>query len=247
MKIELTDITIKRLGETLIDNLSITLENKKLAGILGNNAHTCSNLLKTIAGIIAPNKGTVKIDGTDMYIESPESERHRKSNSYIFKSGGLISNINIQENLFLPLIYQFPGSTADENMEIIRKYFAIFELDEILLSKRPVNITEMQQKLIIIIRALITEPELLFIDNPFVNLNLKYQEILYLFIDEFLKSENRYVIYSSATDVPFIKRSDYLLIFDGGKLLGHGLPVDLKSDHEKELEKLLNEYYKIAV
>lgn len=247
MKIELTDVTIRRLGETLINDLSVLFEDKKLTGILGSNEHACSYLLKTIAGIIAPTSGSVRIDNVDIYTESTQSEHLRKNNSYIFRAGGLISNITIRENLFLPLIYQFPDSSEDEKTEIIKKYFAIFELDDMLLSKRPVNITEMQQKLMIIIRALITEPELLFIDNPFVNLNRKYQDLLFEFVDEFLQSGNRFVVYTSGTDIPFIPRSDYLLVFNEDELIGEGTTEYFKTERPVELDRLLNEYYKIAV
>lgn len=247
MKIELTDVTIKRLGETLINNLSTVLENRKLTGILGSNEHACSYLLKTIAGIIAPTEGTVKIDDVDLYLESPRSEQLRKNNSYIFRAGGLISNITIRENLFLPLIYQFPDSTEEQKLEIIKKYFAIFGIDEMLLSKRPVNITEMQQKLIIIIRALITEPDLLFIDNPFVNLNRKNQQLLFEFVEEFLNSGDRHIIYTSGNYIPFIAKSDYLLVFNEVELIGQGTVENFRTENPEELDKLLTEYYNIAI
>jgi phospholipid/cholesterol/gamma-HCH transport system ATP-binding protein len=123
-------------------------------------------LLKTAAGLIPPSAGRVLYDGVD-YVTLPEQDRARLQTrtGFQFQDAALWANLPVAANLDLPLQAKFPR--LDRRARNRRLAAAIEEFGVPLdPTRRPVDFSLGEQKLISFLRAVIPGPEALFLDEP---------------------------------------------------------------------------------
>lgn len=129
-----------------------------------------SLLLKIAGGIICPTKGSVKLNGEELYDETKRN-RLTKIIGSVFQESTLISNLSVEENILLPIKYLNPHYDKKEITLEILNLLRYFEIRTAVLKKRPANVSNSTKKLINIIRAIITKPVIYLIDDPLFNLD----------------------------------------------------------------------------
>ena len=171
-------ISIKKLNKkfedlAVFDNLSLDVEKGKILAIFGPNGCGKSTLLNILAGISDKNGGEYKIDG-----------RKLSNFSYIFQNyrDSLFPWMDNYKNLAFPLKLKGKSST-----EIRKKIKSLIELSElnINLKKYPYQLSGGQQQILAFLRALITNPEVLFIDEPFSALDYENNLLLRNFLQKY--------------------------------------------------------------
>ncbi len=164
--LELKDATFFKNGIKILDSVSVSITKKTSTVITGGLGSGKSTLLKVLSGILPADEGKLFIEGKSYNLMSFARIRDfRKRNGFVFQDSALWSNKNLYQNLELPLQYHFPEMSREERKIRISRTCRKLSID-INLMNRPSQISSGNRKLISFARALITDPEVVFIDDP---------------------------------------------------------------------------------
>ena len=156
----------------VLKNVSLKVLKGEFVSIMGQSGSGKSTLLYILGGLDTPTEGTVSMNGADIsrFNDAKMSQIRRQNIGFVFQFYNLIPNLNVEENIMLPLLLD------GKKFKDYRK-----QLDNILeivgLSDRrkhtPRELSGGQQQRVAIARALISDPEILFADEPTGNLDSK--------------------------------------------------------------------------
>ncbi|GAB4112487.1 MAG: ABC transporter ATP-binding protein [Candidatus Caldatribacteriota bacterium] len=145
----------------VIFDVSFEIKEKELVAIVGANGAGKSTIMKTIAGLIHPKKGTIKFKGEDIS-HLPANMILRKGISYVPEGRRLFAKLSVGENLELGAYIE------NDRKEINQRKKEILELFPIL-GKRSKQIAETlsggEQQMLAIARGMMSKPELLMLDE----------------------------------------------------------------------------------
>lgn len=212
--IELNKVCFSYTGEDVIKDVSLEIHKGDYVGIIGPNGGGKSTLLKLMLGILKPNKGTIRLFGVDV-----------KEFKNWSKIGYVSQRAHIEMN--------FPATV--EEVVIMGRYgkMGLFhnptkkDKEQALLALRQVDMLEFgnrqigdlsggQQQRVFIARALAAEPEVIFLDEPTVGVDIKTQKQFYEFLRKLNKELNLTLVLSSheldvvaheATELVYINRT----------------------------------------
>lgn len=165
--IDVTHLT-KRVADatgelTILHDINFTVQAGGTLAIVGASGSGKSTLLGILAGLDTPTEGIVKIEGIDIFAldEDGRARLRKEKLGFVFQSFQLLAHLNALENVMLPLELR-NDSQAKEKAEAI--------LGRVGLSSRlghyPKYLSGGEQQRVAIARAFVTEPPLLFADEP---------------------------------------------------------------------------------
>lgn len=235
----LEDISFSHNGRALIQNLTMTFDRGSFSVVLGGSGSGKTILLKIIGGILFPDSGRIVLDGTDTETISESEEKVlRQKTSFVFQDGALLSNLTVRENLMLPLDFHFPEISKTDKLNAISGYLNQYSISDIL-EKRPAELSQAQKKLAGFIRALLTRPEILLIDEPLASVDPTSSRLL---IQELVKqkSQKTTIIVAAQSLDRFEKWCDRVLIFQNGSVLEDGHPEVIRRSENPVTKELLH-------
>lgn len=217
-----------REGGKAIDNVSFSVEEGKLVGILGASGSGKTTLMNLMCGIQKPDSGTVKINNLDI---TENSEDLEGVFGFVPQDDVLIEDLTVFENLYFAARQCFGGKTESEIREIVDHTLVnlgLFEKRELRVGS-PLNkvISGGQRKRLNIALELIREPMVLFLDEPTSGLSSRDSEnLMDLLRDLTLKGKVVFtVIHQPSSEI--FKMFDKVVILDqGGHMAYFGNPVD---------------------
>ena len=210
----------------IINNISHYIEKSSVTVFLGKPGSGKSTALKLLAGLIPPSSGTITFEDKDIHsMTRKQNLDFRKRTAFMFQDSALWANQDIYHNLELPLQLHFPQMSVKERKERIRKYTELVEFTK-PLSQRPAVLSIGEQKKISFARALICEPEVLFLDEPTESIDDKTEDLFISILKNFI-AENRTVV--------FVSHDNYLInsilcdkiYFEDGEIKGKILLDDI--------------------
>lgn len=193
--VRLSSVYINNGDEKLFSDLSLDIPESSFTLLRGGNGSGKFLLLKVIGGILQPDKGNVEINGIDVYNYLSSDDYQGVPSAFIFQNGAMISNLNIGENLMLPLDFHFPEMPVSEKKAKIEYYLNLFGIRNIL-QIRPSNLAPDILKLAGIIRAFIVEPGLIIMHEPFDELDDDQIVIFEKLVDEKFKAGTSFIVAS---------------------------------------------------
>ncbi|MDQ1296654.1 MAG: hypothetical protein QG611_632, partial [Bacteroidota bacterium] len=215
-------------GSHAIDDISFSIDEGKLVGILGASGSGKTTLLNLLSGIEKPSGGSVRINGLDVINDSKTLEGVL---GYVPQDDLLIEDLSVFENLYFAACQCFKGRSKEDLTTLVDN--TLMNLG--LLEKRdlkvgtPFNkvISGGQRKRLNIALELIREPSVLFLDEPTSGLSSRDSEILMdLLRDLTLKGKLLFtVIHQPSSEI--FKMFDKIIILDQeGCMAYYGNPVD---------------------
>lgn len=230
-----------------IKDFNFEFESGKFYGIIAPAEEHISTFLKLISGIVEPKSGKIILDGKDLNVGTLYDLRPlRKKISFVFERGSLLANLNVRENLLLPYDYHYPEVEPSVKLEKIAEYFEYFQLSDTLLNLRPAFLREETMKLLGIIRALLTEPECLFLDMPFTDLEIKSKKKVIQKIINLRAIGKTTLIFYSNTDILY-DRCDSCLVVHQGNILFSGLWDEIMMQDSPEIRKIVKDYFELGI
>ncbi|HUX94419.1 MAG TPA: ATP-binding cassette domain-containing protein [Bacteroidales bacterium] len=215
-------------GQTAIDNVSFSVEEGKLIGIMGASGSGKTTLLNLMSGILKPASGHIKINGLDVIEDNRNLEGVF---GFVPQDDLLIEDLTVFENLYYAACQCFTNKTREELTAVVDKTLAnlgLLEKREMKVGS-PFNkvISGGQRKRLNIALELIREPLVLFLDEPTSGLSSRDSEnLMDLLRDLTLKGKLIFnVIHQPSSEI--YKMFDKVLILDkGGYMAWFGNPVE---------------------
>ena len=210
-----------------VDDLSLHIRPGEIYGFIGHNGAGKTTTLKSVAGILNYDSGTITINGKDVKAEPIEC---KKITAYIPDNPDLYDYMTGIK--YLNFIADIFGVGLDERKEKINKYADIFEIKK--HKGQPISAFShgMKQKLAII-AAWLHSPKLIIMDEPFVGLDPKAAHILKEMMRE-VCDEGGAIFFSTHVLEVAEKLCDKVAIIKGGKLIRSGTMEEVKGDDSLE-------------
>lgn len=168
--IEVKEIEKSYGNQKVLQKLSLSVEKGEFLSIMGPSGSGKSTLLYCISGVEKFESGSIKIDGVEMNQigEKKLAELYRDKIGFVFQNYNLIPYMTIRENIMVPLIIQ--KEKPDQHEEDFKQIIKLIGLEN-MEDKKVTNLSGGQQQRVAIARALITNPEIIFADEPTGNLD----------------------------------------------------------------------------
>ena len=214
-------------GNRAVDDLSLHIAPGEIFGFIGHNGAGKTTTLRAVAGVMDFDQGTIAIDGHDIRTDTLAAKR---ASAFLPDNPDLYDFLTgIQFLNFIGDIYQIPG---DARRNLIEKYAGAFQLTGNLGSPIGSYSHGMKQKLALI-SALIRQPRLLLLDEPFVGLDPSAAHLLKQFWAE-LCAAGGSVFFSTHVLEVAEKLCHRVAIIKGGRLIRMGPTAELVGDSTLE-------------
>jgi len=214
--------------EVLFDRVDFDFPTDSIVWVKASAGSGRSSLLQLMSGLQFPSQGRYLINDqnvTDMSFE--EFLPYRLAIGYGFDFGGLINNRTLLENVTLPLIYHRLESPQKAN-EKAEKYFDRLGIKR-HQHQRPSLVPGGVRKLVCLIRALITDPQMLLLDDPTVGLA---QETVLKYVDciqELRKEGRAQHVFISSFDEKLMNCLEYKeILIDSGQIFAEIMTTEKK-------------------
>jgi polar amino acid transport system ATP-binding protein len=149
---------------TVLDGLTLATGDIQALVLVGPSGGGKSTLLRILAGLDVPVAGRVAFDGVPLPTDEPGLLRYRRTVGTVFQAYNLFPHLTAMQNLLLPLVHVH-GLSEAEARERVREPLARFDLSA-HAHKRPAELSGGQKQRVAILRALVVQPQRLFLDEP---------------------------------------------------------------------------------
>ena len=229
--LQLDKISLKYGRKTILDNLSLGLNNGQILGLLGPNGVGKTTLFNIITGLILPDFGSVIIN-SEKVNKYPIYERTLKYKlGFVPQHGGFFHDLTVYENL--QAIAEITISDMSFRNEKIDSLISKFELDSIRDIKADFLSGGQKKKLVIAI-ALISDPKILLLDEPFAALDVMTIKTLQEIIVSLQSNNNISVILCDHQARDLLACVDTAAIIHNGKVVAQGTPTSLVQNIEAQ-------------
>ncbi|MEM7059497.1 MAG: amidase [Pseudomonadota bacterium] len=198
----------------ILQGIDFNVSDGEIVGILGHNGMGKTTLLKTLMGIIPATGGIVTFAGLDLMSERT-SERAKLGIGYVPQGRGIFPNLSVYDNIRMGIA----AHDVDEE-DAIRRILVEFPRLERLLDREGGALSGGEQQLLAVARALISEPELILLDEPTEGIQPSIiDEIIDLLKD--LNQKRGLTIVLVEQNLDFIRElSDRVLLLQKGAITG---------------------------
>ncbi|MBO6114751.1 MAG: ABC transporter ATP-binding protein [Lachnospiraceae bacterium] len=216
---------VKKYKEHLaVDDISFEVNEGELFAFLGENGAGKSTTINILCTILEKTSGEVRVFDKEL---GKEDDSIRDLIGIVFQNSVLDGKLTVKENLYTRGSYY--GLSKSEIDERLSQFMDVFELKEIW-NRRYEKLSGGQRRRVDIIRALINEPKILFLDEPTTGLDPKSRKIVWDYID-YLKKEKKLTIFLTTHYMEETRDADNVVILDKGKIIATGTPAELKTKY----------------
>ncbi len=150
-------------GRLLLQGISLRCEPGSRTALLGRSGSGKTTLLRTVNRLVKPTGGRVLVNGQDVAESDPLLLRH--GIGYVIQESGLFPHLSVERNIAMPL--ELAGVSADEKRRKAAEVLKRVGLSQDLLGRQPWQLSGGQRQRVGVARALISEPPILLMDEPF--------------------------------------------------------------------------------
>jgi len=219
--LKLEKISLKFGKRVILDNFNLELNRGQILGLLGPNGVGKSTLFNIIMGLVSPDFGSIIIN-SEKINRFPIHERSTRFKiSFVPQYGGYFHDLTVYENL--KAISELSIKNLRYRNEKINLIISQFELDAIRDIKAE-YLSGGQKKKLVIALALISEPEVLLLDEPFAALDIMTIKILQKIIVDLQSSKNISIILCDHQARDLLACVDAAAIINNGKVIAEGTP-----------------------
>ncbi|WP_237408556.1 ABC transporter ATP-binding protein [Streptomyces sp. M2CJ-2] len=202
---------------TALDGVSLSLPSGSFTAVMGPSGSGKSTLLQCAAGLDRPDSGLVVVDGEEMTgsSETALTKFRRQHIGFIFQQYNLLPTLTVAQNTVLPLRLAKRRVDRDRAREILAQVGLGDRLDHL-----PDQLSGGQRQRVAIARALVTEPSVVFADEPTGALDTGSARDVLRLLQEAVRLHGRTVVMVTHDPVA-ASYADSVLFLADGRLAGH--------------------------
>ncbi|TCM89124.1 multiple sugar transport system ATP-binding protein [Paenibacillus sp. BK033] len=232
--IELQGIHVALDGKQVLHDIKLTIKQGDFMTFLGPSGCGKTTLLRTIAGLQKADAGTITISGRE--VANGETQFHMEPSkrrlSLVFQSYALWPHMTVYENVAFGLqVRKLAKAVVREKVEAALGKMRIAEL----AGRYPSELSGGQQQRVAIARAIVTEPDILLLDEPLSNLDAKLRVEMRAELKRLHQELNTTVIYVTHDQHEAMTLSTQVAVFFGGRIVQLDKPRQLYK-HPKTLQ-----------
>ena len=222
--IELAKMSLSFWKRLILDNISFSVNEGQVLGLLGPNGVGKSTIFNLITGLIKPDYGTIKIQ-SKIINEYPIYLRTKKFKiGYVPQYGGYFHDLTLLQNL--NAIGEVLLNDKEIRKEKINSLIAKFELDPVTDVKAS-HLSGGQKKRLVIALALLGSPKILLLDEPFAALDVLTIKMLQQIIVNLQSENNISIILCDHQARDLLTCVDIALVMSNCKIIASGTPNEL--------------------
>lgn len=212
---------VKRFEDSIaVDNVSLTVAPGKLVALLGPSGCGKTTTLRMIAGLTAPTEGDIQFGNQSVLHLAPE----KRNIGMVFQRYVLFPHMSVAQNVGFGLFVR--GTPRDLIQKKVAEMLEVVQLGH--LEKRfPSQLSGGQQQRVAIARTLVTDPQILLMDEPLSNLDAKLREEMRIFIKDLQQRLKITTIFVTHDQVEAMELADEIGVMFGGKLVQFGRPEEI--------------------
>ena len=216
---------VKKYNEHLaVKGIDFDVKEGELFAFLGENGAGKSTTINILCTILEKTSGDIKICN---HILGREDNLIRKEIGIVFQNSVLDDKLTVKENLFTRGSYY--GLTKKQIEERLKSFYERFELGEIM-NRKYEKLSGGQRRRVDIVRALLNNPKILFLDEPTTGLDPKSRKIVWDYID-YLRKEKGMTIFLTTHYMEETRDANHVVILDKCEVIARGTPSELKSTY----------------
>ena len=218
---------------TAIRGISLDVEENHIVAVLGANGAGKTTILRTISGIMDPQKGSVTFDGQAIQKREP-ADIVSRGISHVPEGREIFPLLTVKENLMMGCFLRRDRAKIARDLELVYNYFPVIEQRA---SQQAGQLSGGEQQMLAISRALMQQPRLLLLDEPALGLSPRLVKEIFDIVRR-LNEERRITILIVEQNARLsLSRSDRGYIFSNGKVV-HTAPAS-----EILVDPQINEYF----
>ena len=225
--VELINISMFYNKRQILNNLSIKINRQEVLGMLGPNGVGKSTIFHIITGLKDPGYGKVFINGTDCTNLPIYDRATRFKLGYVPQYGGFIQDLNLLDNL--KLVGEIHIKEKNLRQSKIDNIISQFEFEPLLKIKSK-HLSGGQKKKLVIAMALINDPKILLLDEPFAALDILTIKMLQEIIVNLQTIENITVVVCDHQARDLLSCVDRAIVLSNGKIIATGSPNEIIKD-----------------
>ena len=231
-------------GVTALDGVSFEVEPETLTGLIGPNGAGKSTTFNVISGAIEPDAGKVTFDGQDITGWAPY-ETSSRGLVRTFQIAREFETMTVLENMMLPPKGQrgevawrsiLPGvrggvqADEEELFERAWEMLEFFDIDHLALEEAG-TLSGGQRKLLELARALMLDPEMLLLDEPFAGVNPSLEQDLLDRIEDLRDRGRTFLLVEHDMDL-IMEHCERVIVMHQGQTLVTGSPEEVRSEEQ---------------
>lgn len=208
-----------------VENASFDIHEGKITAIIGESGSGKSTLLRLIYGLLEPTEGTVRYKGWQVPTRKDKLIPGHDAMKLVSQG---FDDLNTYANVWDNVASQLPNTDIKRKQDKTAEILQRLRIDH-LAKKRVADISGGEKQRVAISRALINEPEVLLMDEPFNQVDASFRDTLQQDIKDIVKETGLTVVLVSHDPTEVLALADNLIVMKSGKILDQNIPHVLYS------------------
>ena len=237
--VELKNTSVFYNKRQILNNLNLIVKKQEILGMLGPNGVGKSTIFNLITGLKNPNYGEVIIEGINV-TSLPINERFTKFKlGLVPQYGGVIHDLSMIDNL--KLVSEIHIKEKELREQKINSIISQFEFES-LLNIKAKHLSGGQRKKLVIAMALVNEPRILLLDEPFAALDILTIKMLQEVILNLQSTVEISIVICDHQARDLLNCVDRAIILSNGKIIASGSPNEVITDKEAKTQYFGDEF-----
>lgn len=225
--LELRNVSKEYDGKIILKGISLNIHEGEFLTILGPSGCGKTTLLRLIAGFEKPNNGQILFNGKDL-IKIPI---HKREVNTIFQSYALFPHLNVFDNIAYGL--KLKKISKDKIKKEVIKALSLVKLEG--FEDKDINdLSGGQKQRIAVARALVLNPKILLLDEPFAALDLKLRQQMQLELKKIQREVDITFIFITHDQEEAFTMSDRVVVMNNGQIQQIGSSEDIYNEPENK-------------